>query len=133
MNENRLNAPQRIRQWFENPETPEDAWKTWTLAEIANDAGVSIHSVNMNLPDLVKERYPVIDSYIRFKRARDAYKRINRKPKTNVKLPKEVIEDIRERRRNGDFLVQIALDTGISYPAVQKYCKGIKVKRKKVV
>lgn len=132
MNENKINAQQRIRQWFENPETPEDAWKTWTLEEIANDASVSVHTVNMRLPDLVKERYPVIDSYIRFKKAREAYKRINRKPKTNVKLPKEVIEDIRERRRNGDFLIQISLDTGISYPTVVKYCKGIKVKRKAV-
>ena len=121
MNEVRTHAQQRLRTWFENPQTPPDAWKTWSYDDIAKDAEVSPHTVSLKLQPLVQERYPTIDSYERFKKAREAYKRIHRKQGTRfIGLPKEDIEDIRNRRKNGDLLVQIAIDTGHSYGTVQK-------------
>ena len=132
MNEVKPNASKRLRTWFENPQTPPDAWKTWRYDDIAKDAEVSPHTVKLRLQPLVQKRYPTIDSYARFKKAREAYQRINRNHGTRgISLSKKDIEDIRQRPRDGGLLVQIAVDTGHSYGTVQKYCKGIKLKRKR--
>ena len=119
-----MTAKERLTDWFNNPRTPEDAWKTWKLHEIAAAAEVSEHTVKVVLPVLVKDRYPTIGSYARFKRAREAYRRINRLP--GAALPKADIEKIQELRRDGGDLISISIETGHSYRTVQKYCKGIK-------
>lgn len=129
MNEDRLTATQRITEWFNNPETPEDAWKTWSLHDIAADADVSVHTVSIKLPILVIEKYPEIETHKRFLFAREAWRRHNKRARTTG-LTKDDIDDIRERRRNGDTLIQITMDTSYSYSTVRKYCKGIKISRK---
>lgn len=124
-----MTAKERITDWFNDPSTPEDAWKTWKLSDIAAAAEVSEHTVKRVLPVLVRERYPTIDSYNRFKRAREAYRRIHRLP--GAALPKEDIERIQELRRDGGDLMGISIETGHSYRTVQKYCKGVKRGRRK--
>lgn len=124
-----MTAKERITNWFNNPRTPEDAWKTWKLSDIGEAASVSEHTVKRVLPILVREKYRVIDSYNRFKRAREAYRRIHRLP--GAALPKEEIEAIQQLRRDGGDLMGISVDTGYSYRTVQKYCKGIKRKKNK--
>ena len=124
-----MTAKERLRDWFNDPRTPEDAWKTLKLSDIAAAAGVSEHTVKVVLPVLVRERYPTIDSYNRFKRAREAYRRIHRLP--GAALPKTDIEKIQELRRDGSDLISISIETGHSYRTVQKYCKGIKRGRRK--
>lgn len=124
-----MEAKQRLTNWFNDPNTPTDAWKTWKLREIAEASGVSQHTVSMVLPGLVMEKYPVIDSYAMFKRARAAYRRVYRLP--GAALPDKEIEDIQHRRREGGSLIEIATETGYAYRTVVKYCKGIKRGKKK--
>lgn len=119
-----MTAKERIINWFKNPNTPEDAWKTWKLRDIAAAAEVSEHTVKRVLPVLVKGRYPIIDSYRRFKLAREAWRRIYKQP--GAGLPGEEIDRIRQLRREGADLMGISVDTGYAYRTVQKYCKGIK-------
>lgn len=124
-----MTAKEKITDWFNNPRTPEDAWKTWKLHEIAAGAEVSEHTVKRVLPVLVRERYPMIDSYNKFKRAREAYRRIHRLP--GAALPKADIERLQQLRRDGGDLMGISIETGHAYRTVQKYCKGIKRGRRK--
>ena len=122
-----MTAKERITDWFNHPSTPEDAWKTWKLHEIAAASEVSEHTVKRVLPVLVRERYPTIDSYNRFKKAREAYRRIHRLP--GAALPKEEIEQIQVLRREGGDLMGISIETGYAYRTVWKYCRGIKRKK----
>ena len=123
-----MTAKEKLTDWFNHPSTPEDAWKTWKLREIAAAAEVSEHTVKCVLPVLVRERYPFIGSYDRFKRAREAYRRIHRLP--GAGLPKEDIEKIQQLRREGGDLIGISIETGHAYRTVQKYCRGIRRRKR---
>lgn len=126
MNQKRMTAREKLQQWFDDKDTPSDAWKTWTLRDIAEDAEVSIYTVTTNLPKMVIGKVPNVDNAAIFNRAREAWRKKYHVGRRNVPLSKEEIEDIRKRRKNGDTLAVIAIDTGHSFSSVQRYCKGIK-------
>lgn len=124
-----MTAKDRLIHWFNHEKTPEDAWKTWKLKEIATSARVSEHTVKRVLPVLVREKYGVIDSYAKFKLAREAWRRVNQQPGAGLSI--EEIDKLQDLRRSGGDLMGISVDTGYSYRTVQKYCRGIKRGKKR--
>lgn len=127
--ERRKTAQEKVKEWFESSTTPPDAWKTWTLREIGADADVAHTSVSLPLAELVMEKHKVIKDVDTFIRAREAWRVKYGKGRRRIPLAKDEIEDIRERRRNGDTLTKITMETKHSYSTVQRYCYGVKVER----
>lgn len=116
--EQSLTPEERLQAWFDNPQTPVDAWKEWSIDDIASDAGVSSTSVEKYLANIVKVKYPEIENYLVFKETRQEAGRLLYKK--GERLPDKDIARIQELRKRHTIYETAAL-TGFSPGVVQKY------------
>lgn len=113
-----MTPEEKVKTWFEHSDTPEHAWKEWTLEQIATDAGCSVSSVLKYLPDLVKTRHPEVTDYIQFRKIRkDAARKQYKKGEL---LPDEDVARIRELRRV-HTIHEVSAMTGFSPSTVHRY------------
>lgn len=131
MNEKKITAKDKLQKWFDDPTTPSDAWKTWTLREIAIAANVSTSTVSTHLPKLAMDKYPVLTSAGLVNQAREAWRQKYGSRQRTAPLSRDEIADLHQRRKDGGTLAEIAIDTGHSQSTVQRYCKGIKRGKRK--
>lgn len=133
MNKKEMTAKDKLQKWFDDPTIPSDAWKTWTLREIAIAANVSTSTVSTHLPRLVMDRYnnKLLTSAAMVNQARDAWRRKYGSRQRTAPLSRDEIADLHQRRKDGGTLAEIAIDTGHSQSTVQRYCKGIKRGKRK--
>lgn len=113
-----MTPQEKIEAWFENTDTSDQAWKEWTLEQIAKDAGCSVSSVLKYLPELVKHRHPEVEDYLQFRKirkdaARNQYKKGER-------LPDADVARIRELRRV-HTIHEVTAITGFSPSTVHRY------------
>lgn len=123
---NTQNPKEKLQAWFENPNTPADAWETWTLKDLEIGSGVSTTSILKYLPELVKTRHPEITGYAAFKQARRKAGKKNRKK--GEPISDEDIVRIQTLRLTKTIHETVEL-TGYSATTVQRY-SGKSKKRK---
>jgi len=109
---------ERLQAWFDDPNTPQDAWKAWTLKQIETAAGVSKTSVLSYLPAIVKARHPEISGYSKFREVRQAAGQAARK--TGERLSDADIQRIQTIRLTKTIHETVEL-TGFSPSTVQRY------------
>ena len=116
---NESNTPRdRLQAWFDNPETPTDAWKTLTFKEIETQAGVSTYSIQRYLPSIVGVRHPEITGYAAFRQARRDTAIQSRKKGESI--GDESIAKIQELRAT-KTIHETAEITGFSISTIQRY------------
>ena len=115
-----MTPKEKIQAWFDNPDTPADAWKEWTIDQLTTASDVSSSSIFRHLPDIVKVRHPEIENYIVFRKVRKEY--AQKQHKTGEPLPDEDIKKIKELRKTHTIHETVAL-TGFSAATVQRYSK----------
>lgn len=113
-----MTPKEKIKAWFFNPKTPAEAWKEWTLEEIAEETKSSVSSVLKYLPDMVRERIPEIENYVVFRQERKTFARQNYKK--GQALPDEDAARIRELRRE-HTIHEVSAITGFSPSTVHRY------------
>ena len=115
-----MTPKEKIQVWFDNPDTPADAWKEWTIDQLTTACDVSSSSILRHLPDIVKVRHPEIENYIVFSAVR---KEIAQKLHKKGERPADKdIKKIKEFRKTHTIHETAAL-TGFSAATVQRYSK----------
>lgn len=118
MKNEKVTPQQKIVAWFNNPDTPCDAWVELTIDELAKVCDVSTSSIFKHLPIIVKGRHPEVEDYLEFRKKRQDYARSQYKK--GERLPDEDIENI-QRLRKTHTIHEVAAITGFSPGAVQRY------------
>ena len=118
---------EKLQAWFENPNTPADAWETLTLKQIEIDSGVSTTSILKYLHELVSTRHPEITGYAAFKEARR--KAGEKSRKKGEPISDEDIVQIQTLRLTKTIHETVEL-TGFSATTVQRYSGKKAPKRK---
>ena len=110
----------KIQAWFDNPQTPQDAWKEWTIDQLTKACAVSSSSIFRHLPDIVKVRHPEIEDFIVFRKVRKEV--AQNQHKKGEQIPEEDIDKIKELRKT-HTIHETAVLTGFSAATVQRYSK----------
>jgi len=118
---------EKLQVWFDDPNTPKNAWETWTLKQIEIDAGVSTTSILKYLPKLVNTRHPEITGYTAFTQARK--KAGEKSRKKGEPISDEDIVRIQTLRLTKTIHETCEL-TGYSVTTVQRYSGKKSPKRK---
>ena len=109
---------QKIQAWFDDPNTPEEAWKEWTIDELCRACDVSSSSILRYLADIVKAKCPEIENYFVLSKVRkEAAQNLHER---GEKLSKKDIKNIRKLRETHTIHETVAL-TGFSPATVQRY------------
>ena len=124
---NTQSPKEKLQAWFDNPNTPADAWETWTFKQIEKDSGVSTTSILKYLHELVNTRHPEIIGYAAFKEARR--KAGEKSRKKGEPISDEDIVRIQTLRVTHTIHETCEI-TGFSPTTVQRY-SGKKSKRRK--
>lgn len=125
---NKSQSPQeRLQAWFDNPDTPQDAWRTWTFKQIETDAGASVSSILKHLPDIVEARYPEIKGYSLFRQARQEAGESDRKK--GIPISEKDVVRIKTLRLTKTIHETCEI-TGFSPTTVQRYSSSKPRKRK---
>lgn len=118
---------EKLQAWFDNPNTPADAWETWTLKQIEIASGVSTTSILKYLHELVNTRHPEIVGFSDFKQAR-------RKAGEKLRKKGEPISDddiVRIQTLRLTHTIHETVEiTGLSATTVQRYSGKKAPKRK---
>lgn len=121
-----MSAKERLQAWFDNPDTPADAWEAYTLSKICDEASVSSTTVQNYLHLMVKERHPEVSSYAEYLDRREAYGRETRK--AGERLSDKDIEAIQTHRLT-KTIHETAAILGFSPGTIQKYSSPKYLKR----
>lgn len=111
---------EKIQAWFDNPDTPQEAWKEWTIDQLTAACDVSSSSILRHLPDIVKVRHPEIEDFLVFRKVRKEV--AQNQHKKGEQIPDEDIKKIKELRKKHTIHETAAL-TGFSPATVQRYSK----------
>ncbi|MDE0554985.1 MAG: hypothetical protein OXI24_12250 [Candidatus Poribacteria bacterium] len=108
----------RLQAWFDNPDTPPEAWKEWTFEAIAKAANVSTSTVLNYLAKMVKIRHPEVESYAIFRQVRKTtaqalYKKGERLPDADIKKIQEL--------RKTHTIHEVVEITGFCAATIQRY------------
>ena len=118
---------ERLQAWFDDSNTPADAWKAWTLEEIEKVSGVSRTSILNYLPAMVKAHHPEITGYSVFRQVRrEAGEKARKKGQP---IGDEDITRIQTLRLT-KTIHETAEITGFSPTTVQRYSGKKSSKRK---
>lgn len=120
MNTQEMTPEQKIQAWFDNPNTPENAWKEWTIEKLCEVCNVSSSSILKYLADIVKAKYPEIENFLKFRQVRQEV--AQNLYKKGERLPDSDIQKIQELRKEHTIHETAAL-TGFSPATVHRYSK----------
>lgn len=68
-----MNFNAKLKVWHDSPETPQNAWKIHTYAEIDKQAGVPPHNACVQLPRIIAERTGKTEAEVREMRMQYRY------------------------------------------------------------
>lgn len=118
---------EKLQVWFDDPNTPQDAWKVWTFKEIETESGVSVTSILKYLPEIIGMREKNITGYAAFRQERQIAAIQSRKK--GEPISDEDIERIQNLRKT-KTIHEVVEITGFSATTVQRYSAKKPRKRK---
>ena len=124
-----MTPKEKIEKWLDNPDTPDDAWKTYTYDQIIDETGTSSGSVNRYVFEIIAERKNLMPSQVLDIRNEYLYS-VENKQHGRSALPTSYINKIHEIiDENPDIpIVDLAYLVKLPTKVVKRYlnmCKEI--------
>jgi len=111
-----------IAAWLENPNTPADAWKTYTYKQIAAEVGMSETTVRQKLCKVLFEKKILADAespldYLEWRRVSAILSGSRGK-----RVPQDMWDEIEFARiHKKKTLMELSIEFGISYNTIQSH------------